>query len=68
VRVERSQGRQLVPAQTAARARSDDRLTKRGKAAFAHNYLLGVYISAAFTRVGEKIPSVSDSSLNATTF
>ena len=44
------------------------RLTKRGKAAFAHNYLLGVSISAAFTRVGEKIPSVSDSSLNAITF
>ena len=43
------------------------RLTNRGRAAFARNYLLGVYISAAFTAVGENTPHIA-TSLNPITF
>lgn len=44
------------------------RLTKRGRAAFAHNYLLGVAIAAAFTPAGEKDSTESANSLNLITF
>jgi hypothetical protein len=44
------------------------RLTKRGRAAFAHNYLLGVYIYGGFTRSGERRPSDTATSVNEITF
>jgi hypothetical protein len=44
------------------------RLTKRGRAMFTRNYLLGVYIDSTFTPRGEPYPSRRATSLNLITF
>jgi hypothetical protein len=44
------------------------RLTKRGRAMFTRNYLLGVYIDSRFTPRGEPYPSRTATSLSPITF
>jgi hypothetical protein len=44
------------------------RLTKRGRAEFARNYLLAVYITSMFTPAGERAPTITATSLTAVTF